>query len=128
MKESTRFPSLPIPSKEFVKNPGQATKGQIKIYQEKTGTVLYIAVTTRPDIARALSVLSKFITNPSDKHIKAINQTILYLYATRFLTIEFSAKSDDILFIASDTSFTDDTDTRHSSQGYIITLFGGPVV
>src|SRR5438034_6910431 len=35
LSESTRFPSLPIPSKEFVKHTGQATKVQIKIYQEK---------------------------------------------------------------------------------------------
>jgi len=47
--------------------------------------------------------------------MKAIDQTILYLYATWFLAIEFSAESDDILFIASDALFTDDTDTRHSS-------------
>ena len=91
------------------------TKGQIKIYQEKTGLVLYVAIITRPDIARAISVLSKFITNPLDEHIKAINQVILYLYATRFLAIEFSAESDNILFIASNTLFIDNTKTRHSS-------------
>jgi hypothetical protein len=73
LKESTRFPSLPIPSKEFVKNPGQAAKGQIKIYQEKIGSVLYMVVMTRPDIARALLVLLKFMTNPSDEYMKAID-------------------------------------------------------
>ena len=128
MTESTRFPSLLIPSKEFVKNIGQATKGQIKIYQEKIRSVLYMAVTTRLDIARAMSVLSKFMTNPSDEHIRAIDQTIRYLYATWFLAIKYSAESDDILFIASGASFAGDTETRHSSQGYIMTLFGGPVV
>jgi hypothetical protein len=30
--------------------------------------------------------------------------------------------------IASDASFADDEETRKSSQGYIILLFGGPVV
>ena len=81
----------------------------------------------RPYIARAVSVLSKFMTNPSDEHMRAVDQTIRYLYATWFLAIEYAAENDDILFIASDASFADDTETRHSSQGYIMTLFGGPV-
>ena len=59
--------------------------------------------------------------------MKAVDQTIRYLYATRFLAIEYSA-SDDILFIASDALFTDNPESRHSSQGYLMTLFGGLVV
>ena len=55
------------------------------------------------------------MTNPLDEHIRAIDQTILYLYATRFLAIEYSAESDDILFITNDTLFTDDIETRYSS-------------
>ena len=33
----------------------------------------------------------------------------------------------DVLVIASDASFADDPDTRYSSQGYIMSLFGGPI-
>ena len=128
LDENTRFPALPIPVKEFAASQEQATKADVKTYQEKIGSILYAAVTTRPDVARAASVLSRFLTNPSNEHMKAADQTILYLYATRFLALEFSGGADDVLFIACDASFADIVDSRHSSQGYLATLFGGPVV
>jgi hypothetical protein len=34
----------------------------------------------------------------------------------------------EALVIASDASFADDAETRRSSQGYVMTLFNGPVV
>ena len=58
------------------------------------------------------------MTNPLDEHMRAIDQTIYYLYATRFLSIEYSVESDELN--ASDASFGDNTETRHSHQGYIM--------
>ena len=72
--------------------------------------------------------LTKYLTNPSPRHHEAADQAIRYLYATRFLSIEYSAQDDDILVIASDASFADDIEDRKSSQGYVIKLFGGPIV
>jgi hypothetical protein len=37
----------------------------------------------RPDIAFIVSKLSHFLTNPSDKHLKAVERVIMYLYRTR---------------------------------------------
>ena len=128
MTELTCFPTLSISFKEFDKNEAQATKQQIKTYQEKVRLVLYAVITTRPDIARVSSTLSKFLTNSSDKHMKAINQTILYLYTTQFLAVKYTANSNNALFIASNILFGDDLKTQHLSQEYIITLFGGPVI
>ena len=39
-------------------------------YQRKIRSLLYAAVITRPDIAFAVSRLSRFITNPRPKHHK----------------------------------------------------------
>jgi hypothetical protein len=122
-------PAIPIPVTAFVRNPGQASRGFIKIYQEKVGSILYVAIMTRPDIARAAAELSKYLTNPSEAHMAGADQTIQYLYATRYWAIEYNgSKRDDCLVIASDASFADDPEDRKSSQGYIIQLCGGPVV
>ena len=122
-------PSTPLPYYDLVKNTGKATKAQIKEYQEKVGSVLYTAVMIRPDVAFAASQLSQFLTNPSQKHLQAVDWTIRYLFGTRFLGIVYSCQQRETqLVIASDASFADDLETRRSSQGLIILLFGGAIL
>jgi hypothetical protein len=121
-----KCPSTPLPGLELRKYDGQAPKRQIKEYQEKVGSVLYTAIMIRPDVAFAASILSQFLTNPGPEHLTAVNWTIKYLFGTRFLAIQYDAEHREVqLQIASDTSFADDADTRRSSQGYTISLFGG---
>ena len=121
-------PAIPIPITPFQRNTRQATKGFTKIYQEKVGSILYVATMTRPDVARAAAELCKYLTNPSEAHMAAADQAIQYLYATCYLAIEFDGNKDDCLVIASDTSFADDVEDRKSSQGYIIQLCRGPMI
>jgi hypothetical protein len=125
---SDRMPQIPIGAPEPRKNEKEASAESIHLYQRKVGSLLYAAVVTRPDIARAASKLSEFLKNPSDEHHEAADQCLRYLYATRHLAIEYDGMEDcEALLIASDASFADDDDDRKSSQGYLIKLFGGPV-
>ena len=82
-----------------------------------------------PDVARTANRLSEFLTNPSPDHQHAVDWAISYLYGTRYYAIEYSPTVDDQLaFIcASDAAFADDKDTRRSTEGYLLKLFGGPV-
>lgn len=122
------FPSIPIPVSPLAKYRGTATAQSIKAYQEKVGSILYAAVITRHDVARAASELSRHLTNPSPDHHKAAEQTIAYLYSTRCLAATYGSESTEALVICSDASFADDEESRKSSQGYFMTLFGGPAV
>ena len=83
---------------------------------------------TRPDIAKAAQHLSEFLTNPSPKHMAAVDRAIAYLYSTRFYAIEYGPilPNDPLFILASDTSFTDNSD-RKSSEGYIAKLFNRPI-
>jgi hypothetical protein len=59
-------------SNEFmVPYEGQATPAEIELYGSKIGSEMYLAVQTRPDIAYAVLVLSRFLSNPSPQHMKA---------------------------------------------------------
>ncbi|KAM4067905.1 reverse transcriptase (RNA-dependent DNA polymerase) [Hirsutella rhossiliensis] len=129
LADLTRTPAFPLPLQRLRKHDGEATPGEIKSFQEKVGSIMYTAVTARPDVAFAASQLARHLLNPSPQHHDAADQCIQYLYSTRFLAIEFDGLAPaEALVIASDASFADDEETRCSSQGYVMMLYGGPVV
>lgn len=54
----------------------QATTTKKKRYQDMTGSIMFSIIETRPDIAFAISVVSRFAKNSSQQHTKAV-KTIL---------------------------------------------------
>lgn len=108
---------------ELLPHDDVATAQEVHLYQRKVGSLLYLAVTTRPDVAFATSRLARYLTNPSPAHQKAANRVIGYLLNTRTLGLQYG--QDDGLEIATDASFADNTLDRKSSQGYAMKLFGG---
>ena len=81
---------------KFKKYDGQAIKAFIKLFQQKVGSIIYVAIITRPDIAFIAAKLSKFMQNPSLEHMQAIDQVTLYLYRTRFLAICYMRKDFEV--------------------------------
>jgi len=104
-------------------NQQKATIQQIHEYQSKIGSLIYATIITRPDCAFAASELAKYMQNPSQEHIQAINHAISYSYGSKALAIEYSA-ADNLMICASDAAFADNSD-RKSSEGYIFKLFHG---
>jgi hypothetical protein len=84
----------------------------------------------KPDIAFAISKLSHFFTNPGLVHFTAALKVLRYIWFQRFLSIQYGLNEygSEGIMIASDASFANDEETRKFSQGYIILLFGSPVV
>jgi hypothetical protein len=120
-----------LPTEELVPHDGTATDQQIYLYQQRIGSINFAAVITRPDIARTASKLAEFLKNPSPKHIAAADQTISYLNGTKTLAIQYSGMQDDslnkVFLCASDAAFADDKTTRKSTEGYLSSLYGGPI-
>jgi hypothetical protein len=115
----------PMAGIELIHNDGLATAAEINRYQQKIGSLLFAAVTTRPDVAFATSRLARFLVNPSTNHQRAADRVLLYLQGTKSKVLQLG--QGDGLEVASDASFADNTVDRKSSQGYVIKLFGGLV-
>ena len=113
----------PMAATELKPREGLASASEINRYQRKIGSLLFAAVTTRPDIAFATSRLARFLMNPGAVHHEAADRVLLYLYDTRWRALELGGGK--WLEVASDASFADNTLDRKSSQGYTIKLFGG---
>jgi hypothetical protein len=121
----------PMADPELLPSLTNADKSSVMQYQRKMGSLLYAAITTRPDIALAVSRLARFNQNPSEEHQRAADRVIQFLYHTRSGAICYGGGDQGegarSFVYASDASFADNTIDRKSSRGYIMTLFGGPI-
>ena len=77
----------PMAAVELKPYTGYATPSEINKYQRKIGSLLFAAVTIRPDIAFATSRLARFLTNPSTKHYNAADWVLLYLLKTKWIVL-----------------------------------------
>lgn len=123
----SKYPKTPMTRAEITPHEGQADQAAITRYQKKVGSVLFAAISTRPDVAFAVSRLARHNHNPSLDHQLAIDRVIEYLYSTRSCAIRLGGNQHINIFLcASDASFADNPD-RRSTQGHIMQLYGGTI-
>ena len=96
-------------------------------YQSIVGSQLYAAIATRPDIAQAVGVVSKFCANPTQSHFTAAKRILRYLKGTVSLGLSYKKCADGILTGYSDADWAGDVDDRHSTSGNVFSLARGAV-
>lgn len=95
-------------------------------YQSLIGSLMYLAVSTKPDIAHTVSVLSQFNVNPGKAHWTSAKRVLRYLQGTKNHGLCFrKTKSDLIGYVDSD--WAGDIDDRVSYTGYVFKLGGSSV-
>ena len=99
-------------------------------YQSAIGSLMYVVVYTRPDIAQAVGVLSYYMSNPGRAHWDAVKRVFRYLRGTLEYSICFhrigNEHSLDIRGYM-DSDWAGDVDRRRSNSAYVFTLFGGAI-
>jgi hypothetical protein len=101
-------------------------------YQQAVGCLLYLALGTRPDIAFAVGMLSRFTSCPRTRHAQALNRVLRYLNGTRHAGIRYKAgkvNEKPALFGYSDADHggTIHKEGRRSTGGYIFLLTDRPI-
>ena len=99
-------------------------------YAALIGSLMYLAIGTRPDITFAVNKLAQFTQNPRQIHWTAVKRVFRYLKYTR--TNKLTYRGDDDLLntdfnIFCDADWASDTTNRKSVSGYVITMAGGAV-
>lgn len=95
-------------------------------YQSMVGSLLYIAMGTRPDIAQAVGAVSKFCSNPTEAHKTAVKRIFRYLKKTMNLALKY-CKDEKPVTGFSDADWGGDLDDRRSTTGNVFLLAGGAV-
>lgn len=114
----------------IVKNPGASTSTDLKLYQEKVGTLLYAAISTRPDIAFAVNKLTQKMTTPTVRDMKACDRVFHYLAGTKSMGLWFGRrKTGRVMHVTAyaDSDWASDRDDRKSVTGWIAMVNGDPV-
>ena len=95
-------------------------------YASAVGSIMYAMLCTRPDLAHAVSVVSRYMANPGKEHWQAVKWTLRYLSGTASTCLEFGCSSVGLCGYV-DSDYAGDIDSRRSTSGYIF-MFGGCAV
>ena len=109
-----------------------------KLFAEMYGSALYAAVTTRPDLAKAMTALGKYMANPGPSHIQAIKRVFRYIAGTIDKGLEYRnepwktpalpysiAVHEPVTF--TDSDWAGEQDNLYSTTGTVTFLAGGPI-
>jgi hypothetical protein len=95
-------------------------------YSSAVGSLMYAMVCTRPDIAHAVGVVSRYMNNPGKEHWEAVKWILRYLRGTTTHALCFGG-SDTFLQGYVDSDMAGDKDSRRSTTRYVFTIGGTTV-
>ncbi|KAI8124587.1 Retrovirus-related Pol polyprotein from transposon TNT 1-94 [Lucilia cuprina] len=91
--ENSRPASTPLdPGFQISCNDENCEQIDVKGYQSLIGTLMYLAISTRPDILHSICKLAQRNQNPHVEHEKAAKHVLRYLRTTKHLGLQYSKK------------------------------------
>jgi hypothetical protein len=97
------------------------------LYMSLIGSLMYIALATRPDIAFAVTALSRYNETPLQMHLTAAKRVLRYLKGTMELELHFGDNQQTILEGFTDSDWAGCKSQRKSTGGYVFFSHGGPI-
>ena len=89
-------------------------------YASAIGSLMYAMACTRPDIAHAMGVVSRFMSRPEKQHWEAVKWILRYLKGSSDTCLYFTGASLKLQGYVD----ADDIDSRKSTTGFVFTLGG----
>jgi hypothetical protein len=92
-------------------------------YQQVIGSLLYLMLGTRPDIAFAVTKMAQFAANPSEEHLTKALYICKYLAGMTDYSLQYGLKQEG-LYAYADADWASDLESRRSTTGYLVLLSG----
>jgi hypothetical protein len=99
------------------------------LYRSITGACMYAAVAVRCDICHTVKQLSRYLTDPCDRHLAEAYKVLKYLALTHnvgllytnkpYTTLDGRTYPSGVLIGYCDASFAEDVVSRKSTSGYV---------
>ena len=91
-------------------------------YQTIIGSLLYLMLGTRPDIAFTVTKLEQYAANPSKEHLNKALYICCYLVGTPNYRLMYDGSSGQGLSACTDSDWASDNITRRSQSGYFVKM------
>jgi hypothetical protein len=125
---------LPLsPAERLSAFDGEPLDHTVYRYSEAIGSLNYLALCSRVDIAAPVSKLASFNAKPTTAHWAAVKGVLRYLKGTADFGITYGSKTahsgelGSSLLGFGDANYAGDLDTRRSTTGFVFTLAGGAI-
>ncbi|XP_022932931.1 uncharacterized protein LOC111439548 [Cucurbita moschata] len=97
-----------------------------RYFKQIVGSLIYLT-STRPDIMYAVSMISRYMEHPTEKHHNAARRILRYVRGTFDLGV-FYKKEDDLKMVGyTDSDYAGDIDDRKSTSGSIFMMSSGAI-
>ena len=92
-------------------------------YRKALGSLMFLAVVSRPDIAYAVNNVSKFLEKHDATHWNAVKRIVKYVAGSIDFGIVYEGASENFdLTGYTDSDYAGDVDTRRSTSGFVFFL------
>ncbi|GJT34233.1 hypothetical protein Tco_0924652 [Tanacetum coccineum] len=133
--ENSKRGSIPMQEKlrlsksQGASTPAESNRMQNVPYASAVGSIMYTVRCTRPDVAFAQNITSRFQQNPGDLHWTTVKNILKYLRNTKdmFLVYGGDLKRELRVSCYTDAGYLMDADDLKSQTGYVFVLNGGAV-
>jgi hypothetical protein len=120
-------PRTPI-THEDLEEEEKGTIEEQMLYLQIFGSLNYLCTWTRPDLAFAMSILGRYLQNPSKKAIRTVKQALSYTINTKNLSITLGRVAQDNGILGySDANWGKDVEDGKSRTGLLLLLYGSPI-
>lgn len=116
----------------------KGSKQMLSEYQSIVGALMYVAISTRPDIMHSVCAVSKYVCNPGTAHMIAAKRVLRYLQGTTEIGLNYESKQSkqnvgindcdehskkmiDLVGYC-DADWGGDLDDRRSTTGFVIKI------
>ena len=92
------------------------------IYCQAVGSIMYAALSTRPDLTHAISLLGRYACDPSIHHWNAVKRLLRYVKWTIHLQLYLNnwSSNEQSVTIYADADFARDCDEAKSTTGLVV--------
>ena len=91
------------------------------------GSLLYLTLSTRPDIAFVVTKMAQFTAKPNKEHLNKALYICRYLVRTKNYCITYDGLSGSGLMACTDSDWASDPSSRKSQSGYFLKMAGGAI-
>jgi len=116
MDFNTTLPSLAMPEIDITK------------YQQHVGSLMHAMVWTRPDIAHAVRMVSRYAAALRQAHMTTVKRIFCYLQETSDYKLTYRQDKAGELVVCSDSDWAGDKTNKRSMSRFVTMLNGSLVV